>query len=84
MPPALPGQFLVLRLRPTANMPVILRNYSMSGAPGAGTYRVSVKQEANGTGSTFLLRWSSAAMSSKSAPREEASLCSPVKDLWCC
>ena len=54
LPPALPGQFLVLRLQPAANMPVILRNYSMSGAPGAGTYRVSVKQEANGKGSTFL------------------------------
>ena len=54
LPPALPGQFLVLRLQPAANTPVILRNYSMSGAPGAGTYRVSVKQEANGKGSTFL------------------------------
>ncbi|HSB16903.1 MAG TPA: MOSC and FAD-binding oxidoreductase domain-containing protein [Bryobacteraceae bacterium] len=54
LPPALPGQFLVLRLQPAANLPVILRNYSMSGAPGAGTYRVSVKQEANGKGSTFL------------------------------
>src|SRR5258706_1314785 len=54
LPPALPGQFLVLRLRPTANMPVLLRNYSMSGAPDAGKYRVSVKQEVNGQGSTFL------------------------------
>ncbi len=54
LPPALPGQFLVLRLQPAANMPVILRNYSMSGAPGAGAYRVSVKQELNGKGSSFL------------------------------
>ena len=54
LPPALPGQFLVLRLRPAANMPPLLRNYSMSGAPDAGTYRVSVKQEVNGKGSTFL------------------------------
>jgi ferredoxin-NADP reductase/ferredoxin len=54
LPPALPGQFLVLRLRPAANMPPLLRNYSISGAPDAGTYRVSVKQEANGKGSTFL------------------------------
>jgi len=54
LPPALPGQFLVLRLRPTPNMPAILRNYSLSGAPEAGIYRVSVKQEANGKGSTFL------------------------------
>ncbi len=54
LPPALPGQFLVLRLRPAANMPALLRNYSMSGAPDAGVYRVSVKQEVNGKGSTFL------------------------------
>ena len=35
-------------------MPPLLRNYSISGAPDAGTYRVSVKQEVNGKGSTFL------------------------------
>lgn len=54
LPDALPGQFLVLRLRPVANMPAVLRNYSMSGAPGTGTYRISVKREADGKGSTFL------------------------------
>jgi ferredoxin-NADP reductase len=54
LPPALPGQFLVLRLRPAANMPVLLRNYSISGAPDAGNYRVSIKHEVNGKGSTFL------------------------------
>jgi ferredoxin-NADP reductase len=54
LPPALPGQFLVLRLRPTANLPPILRNYSISGAPDTGTYRISVKQEVPGQGSTFL------------------------------
>jgi ferredoxin-NADP reductase/MOSC domain-containing protein YiiM len=54
LPSALPGQFLVLRLRPGPNLPVLLRNYSMSGAPDAGVYRVSVKQEVNGKGSTFL------------------------------
>ena len=54
LPPALPGQFLVLRLQPAANAPVFLRNYSLSGAPQAGAYRVSVKQEVNGKGSTFL------------------------------
>jgi len=56
LPPALPGQFVVLRLRPAANAPVLLRNYSLSGAPDAGTYRVSIKQEENGKGSTFLQR----------------------------
>jgi ferredoxin-NADP reductase/MOSC domain-containing protein YiiM len=54
LPAPLPGQFLVLRLRPEPDRPALLRNYSLSGAPDAGTYRVSIKQEANGVGSTFL------------------------------
>jgi ferredoxin-NADP reductase/MOSC domain-containing protein YiiM len=54
LPPALPGQYVVLRLRPAASTPAILRNYSISSGPDAGTYRISVKQEANGKGSTFL------------------------------
>ena len=54
LPAALPGQFLVLRFRPKPDAAPILRNYSMSGAPGAAAYRVSIKQETNGLGSTFL------------------------------
>lgn len=54
LPAGLPGQFLVLRLRTTPDGPMLLRNYSMSGIPGAGTYRVSVKREVNGAVSTYL------------------------------
>jgi ferredoxin-NADP reductase/MOSC domain-containing protein YiiM/ferredoxin len=54
LPAALPGQFLVLRLRTKPELPPILRNYSMSGTPGADVYRVSVKHEVNGAASTFL------------------------------
>jgi ferredoxin-NADP reductase/MOSC domain-containing protein YiiM len=54
LPVALPGQFLVLRLRTTPNGPTLLRNYSMSGTPGARTYRVSVKRETNGAVSSYL------------------------------
>ena len=54
LPAALPGQFLVLRLRTTPNGPMLLRNYSMSGMPGAATYRVSVKRETNGFVSSYL------------------------------
>ena len=54
LPAALPGQFLVLRLRLTPDGPPLLRNYSMSGAPGAKAYRVSVKHEVNGAVSSFL------------------------------
>jgi hypothetical protein len=35
LPAALPGQFLVLRLRTTPTGPTLLRSYSMSGTPGA-------------------------------------------------
>jgi ferredoxin-NADP reductase/MOSC domain-containing protein YiiM len=54
LPAALPGQFLVLRLHVTPNAPALLRNYSMSGMPGAKAWRVSVKHEVNGAGSSFL------------------------------
>ena len=54
LPAALPGQFLVLRLRTKPDGPMLLRNYSMSGAPGATKYRVSVKRETNGIVSSYL------------------------------
>jgi ferredoxin-NADP reductase/MOSC domain-containing protein YiiM len=54
LPAAAPGQFLVLRIQPAPPAPAILRNYSISGAPDTGFYRVSIKQEVNGIASTFL------------------------------
>ncbi|HEX6005899.1 MAG TPA: MOSC and FAD-binding oxidoreductase domain-containing protein [Burkholderiales bacterium] len=54
LPAALPGQFVVLRLRPSPELPPVMRTYSLSGAPGAGTYRVSIKQEMHGVASPFL------------------------------
>ena len=50
---ALPGQFVVLRLEP-ASSPVLMRNYSLSAAPNAVSYRVSVKREANGAASGYI------------------------------
>ena len=32
----------------------LLRSYSLSGAPDAGSYRISVKREAHGAGSQFV------------------------------
>lgn len=51
---ALPGQFVVLRLKPGAAGPAVLRNYSLSDLPSTDHYRVSVKQETNGVASTYL------------------------------
>ena len=39
----LPGQFVVLRLRPKADAPPVLRSYSLSDLPDAGRYRITVK-----------------------------------------
>jgi ferredoxin-NADP reductase/MOSC domain-containing protein YiiM len=54
VPPALPGQFLTLRLNVGQAAPPLLRSYSLSGDPGAGTYRISVKREPHGAGSSFV------------------------------
>jgi ferredoxin-NADP reductase/MOSC domain-containing protein YiiM len=50
---ALPGQFIVLRLGPPS-APALMRSYSLSGKPGASSYRVSVKREAHGAASAYV------------------------------
>jgi len=54
LPAALPGQFLTLRLNVVPDAPPLLRSYSLSGPPDAGSYRVSVKRELHGKGSQFM------------------------------
>jgi ferredoxin-NADP reductase/MOSC domain-containing protein YiiM len=49
----LPGQFVVLRLEP-ASAPALMRSYSLSGEPGASSYRVSIKRETHGAASTYV------------------------------
>jgi ferredoxin-NADP reductase len=51
---ALPGQFIILRIQPEPDSPVLLRNYSLSDLPSADRYRISVKLEQNGAASTYL------------------------------
>jgi ferredoxin-NADP reductase/MOSC domain-containing protein YiiM/ferredoxin len=53
LPVALAGQFLVFRIQPQGHASPIVRSYSMSGAPGAGTYRISVKRD-SGPGSQYF------------------------------
>src|ERR1041385_6001737 len=52
----LPGQFVVLRLRPKPDGPPLFRSYSLSGAPSHPHYRVSVKVEPNGAAGIYLDR----------------------------
>jgi ferredoxin-NADP reductase/MOSC domain-containing protein YiiM len=54
LPSPRPGQFLTLRLNAVPGDRPLLRSYSLSGAPDAGSYRISVKREAHGTGSQFI------------------------------
>jgi ferredoxin-NADP reductase/MOSC domain-containing protein YiiM len=54
VPTAQPGQFLTLKLQPRCGGQPLLRSYSLSGPPGADSYRVSVKREPHGAGSQFM------------------------------
>jgi ferredoxin-NADP reductase/MOSC domain-containing protein YiiM len=51
---ALPGQFVVVRLRPQPEGPPLLRCYSLSGAPSTECYRLGIKQEPRGAASNHL------------------------------
>jgi ferredoxin-NADP reductase/MOSC domain-containing protein YiiM len=48
------GQFVVLRLPVDPGKPPVLRSYSLSDLPGIDHFRISVKSELNGIGSSFL------------------------------
>src|SRR6478736_4099137 len=54
LPPALPGQYVVLRLGRTGGGPPLFRSYSLSGPLSTESYRISVKIEANGAAGTYL------------------------------
>jgi len=54
LPSADAGQFLTVRLQPQPTVPPLLRSYSLSGSPDAGSYRISVKVEQHGAASQFL------------------------------
>ena len=53
LPAARAGQYLTLKVA-GAGQPVPVRSYSLSSAPDAGTYRISVKQEPHGIASGYL------------------------------
>ena len=53
LPVARAGQYLTLRIT-GAGEPAPVRSYSLSSAPDAGTYRISVKLEPHGIASSYL------------------------------
>ena len=54
LPPALPGQYVVLRLKRAGSSIPIFRSYSLSGAVSTERYRISVKIEPNGAAGGYL------------------------------
>jgi len=50
----LPGQFILLRLKPAPDAPALMRSYSLSGEPSAARYRVSIKREPYGAASAYI------------------------------
>ncbi len=54
LPAARPGQYLTVRVQPDTQRRSVLRNYSLSGPPDAGYYRITVKREPDGAASGYL------------------------------
>jgi ferredoxin-NADP reductase/MOSC domain-containing protein YiiM len=54
LPMALPGQYVVVRLKPTAGGPALYRSYSLSGPLSTERYRISVKIEPGGAAGKYL------------------------------
>jgi ferredoxin-NADP reductase/MOSC domain-containing protein YiiM len=51
---ALPGQFVVLRIRPRPDAPALMRSYSLSDEPSSERYRVSIKREPEGAAGAYI------------------------------
>ena len=54
LPAARPGQYITLRVQLEKQQRALLRNYSLSGPPGADYYRITVKRERRGVVSGYL------------------------------
>ena len=51
---SLPGQYVVVRLRPAPDGPALFRSYSLSGPLSTERYRISVKLEPGGAAGTYF------------------------------
>jgi ferredoxin-NADP reductase/MOSC domain-containing protein YiiM/ferredoxin len=51
---ALPGQFIVLRLKPAPEAAALLRSYSLSDEPSEERWRIGVKREPNGAAGAYV------------------------------
>jgi ferredoxin-NADP reductase/MOSC domain-containing protein YiiM len=51
---AMPGQFVVLRLKPAPEAPALLRSYSLSSEPSDERWRLGIKREPNGAAGAYI------------------------------
>ncbi len=51
---AMPGQFIVLRLKPAPEAPALLRSYSLCSEPSEERWRLGIKQEPNGAAGPYV------------------------------
>jgi ferredoxin-NADP reductase/MOSC domain-containing protein YiiM len=51
---AMPGQYIVLRLKTALEAPALLRSYSLSGDPSPERWRISIKREPNGAAGAYI------------------------------
>ena len=84
LPAALPGQFITVRLQPSAGAAPVIRSYSLSSRPGAPEYRISVKREPHGAASGYLHTQCASATSSTSRRRAEPSRWATASCRCCC
>ena len=54
LPPALPGQFVAMRISLGESGSTATRSYSLSSAPGSPEYRISIKREPGGSVSGYV------------------------------
>ena len=51
---AMPGQFIVLRLKPAPEAPALLRSYSLCSEPSEERWRLGIKREPNGAAGAYV------------------------------
>jgi MOSC domain-containing protein YiiM/ferredoxin-NADP reductase/ferredoxin len=66
---ALPGQYVVVRLRPAAGRRPFFRSYSLSGPPSTERYRISVRIEPDGVAGNHLRQLRGGDVLDVSSPR---------------
>ena len=79
LPTPVPGQFLVFKIKLDKDSDPIVRNYSLSGPPGEGRYRISVKRAAGAGSRYFHERVRAGDLLRVSAPRGSFTLASDSK-----